>query len=313
LQYGAVMIVDPEEEFYPEEVAKLAEDVRRRGLGLLVFGEWYNVDVQAKMRFFDDNTRSWWTPITGGDGGWTQPAAVCESCCRKTMQRADPLDGCLLSMRPDTAMPTGRRLHAVLHSCSHCIRTFDCAHVGLGGSCSSSRPLLSWRSPKPKHWSCESTSPSAGGANIPALNELLEPFGVAFGDMVLEGQLPELAGDSPWYASGANIVRWPAAGWLHAAVLADKASEGGPSAAVQIPPWLHLVMPCTPRTATLPWRRLAGRLAQTGSNAWLTAAAPAIHCKGHGRAPEVVICGPFMLCVGRSTLLGCTWSMQPRR
>lgn len=67
LQYGAVMIVDPEEEVYPEEVAKLAADVRQRGLGLLVFGEWYNVDVQAKMRFFDDNTRSWWTPITGGE------------------------------------------------------------------------------------------------------------------------------------------------------------------------------------------------------------------------------------------------------
>lgn len=59
------MIVDPEEEYYPEEVAKLAEDVRKHGLGLLVFGEWYNTDVQAKMRFFDDNTRSWWTPITG--------------------------------------------------------------------------------------------------------------------------------------------------------------------------------------------------------------------------------------------------------
>jgi membrane-bound transcription factor site-1 protease len=68
---------------------------------------------------------------------------------------------------------------------------------------------------------------SAGGANLPALNELLEPYGVALGDMVLEGQLPELAGDAPWYASGANIVKWPAAGWLHAAVLADKASEGG--------------------------------------------------------------------------------------
>lgn len=65
LQYGAVLIVDPEEEFYPEEVVKLAQDVRKHGLGLLVFGEWYNADVQAKMRFFDDNTRSWWTPVTG--------------------------------------------------------------------------------------------------------------------------------------------------------------------------------------------------------------------------------------------------------
>jgi hypothetical protein len=70
---------------------------------------------------------------------------------------------------------------------------------------------------------------------------------VAFGDMVLEGQLPELAGDSPWYASGANIVKWPAAGWLHAAVLADKASEGGPRAPVDKPMLLN------PARSADPW------------------------------------------------------------
>ena len=36
-----------------------------KGLGLIVVGEWYNVDTMVKMRFFDDNTRSWWTPATG--------------------------------------------------------------------------------------------------------------------------------------------------------------------------------------------------------------------------------------------------------
>ena len=59
------MIVDPEEEFYAAEVAKVAADVSEHGMGLIVFAEWYNVDIMAKMRFFDDNTRSWWTPITG--------------------------------------------------------------------------------------------------------------------------------------------------------------------------------------------------------------------------------------------------------
>jgi len=34
-------------------------------MGLIVFGEWYNVDTMIKMKFFDDNTRSWWTPVTG--------------------------------------------------------------------------------------------------------------------------------------------------------------------------------------------------------------------------------------------------------
>ena len=64
-QYGNLLIVDPEEEFYAAEVAKVAADVSEHGLGLIIFAEWYNVDIMAKMRFFDDNTRSWWTPITG--------------------------------------------------------------------------------------------------------------------------------------------------------------------------------------------------------------------------------------------------------
>eukprot|EP00884_Botryococcus_braunii_P003885 jgi/Botrbrau1/13498/Bobra.0082s0091.1 len=127
-QYGALLIVDSEEEFYPEEVAKLMEDITERGLGLLVFAEWYNVDIMLKMKFFDDNTRSWWTPVTGG-------------------------------------------------------------------------------------------------GNVPALNDLLGPLGMAFGDAVLEGQIP-WAGEKVQYASGANIVRFPAGGYLHFGPLTDKASKG---------------------------------------------------------------------------------------
>ncbi|KAL3144492.1 hypothetical protein ABBQ32_004231 [Trebouxia sp. C0010 RCD-2024] len=127
-QYGALLMVDSEEEYYPEEISKLKSDVEKEGLGLIVFGEWYNVDTMIKMKFFDDNTRSWWTPVTGG-------------------------------------------------------------------------------------------------ANIPALNELLAPLGIAFGDAILEGQVP-LDPDKPYYASGANIVRFPAGGHLHSWQLADKATEG---------------------------------------------------------------------------------------
>ena len=57
--------MDGEEEYYPEEISKLKKDVEKEGLGLIVFGEWYNVDTMIKMKFFDDNTRSWWTPVTG--------------------------------------------------------------------------------------------------------------------------------------------------------------------------------------------------------------------------------------------------------
>lgn len=65
-QYGTLLLVDLEEEYFPEEIEKLRDDVINTGLGLAVFAEWYNVDTMVKMRFFDDNTRSWWTPVTGG-------------------------------------------------------------------------------------------------------------------------------------------------------------------------------------------------------------------------------------------------------
>ncbi|KAL8153195.1 hypothetical protein V2J09_010955 [Rumex salicifolius] len=65
-QYGTLLLVDLEEEYFEEEIEKLKDDVVNTGLGLIVFAEWYNVDTMIKMRFFDDNTRSWWTPVTGG-------------------------------------------------------------------------------------------------------------------------------------------------------------------------------------------------------------------------------------------------------
>ncbi|CAI5487675.1 unnamed protein product [Closterium sp. Naga37s-1] len=65
-EYGAVLMVDMEEEYHAEEIAKLHHDVTVLGLGLIVVGDWYHVPTMKHMRFFDDNTRSWWTPATGG-------------------------------------------------------------------------------------------------------------------------------------------------------------------------------------------------------------------------------------------------------
>ena len=28
--------------------------------------DWYNVEVMQKLRFYDENTRQWWMPDTGG-------------------------------------------------------------------------------------------------------------------------------------------------------------------------------------------------------------------------------------------------------
>ncbi|CAI7841397.1 unnamed protein product, partial [Closterium sp. NIES-54] len=63
-EYGALLMVDMEEEYYAEEIAKLHHDVTALGLGLIVVGDWYHVPTMKHMRFFDDNTRSWWTPAT---------------------------------------------------------------------------------------------------------------------------------------------------------------------------------------------------------------------------------------------------------
>nr|AUS89414.1 SITE-1 protease [Sesuvium portulacastrum] len=115
--YGTLLLVDLEDEFFEEEINKLKEDVLNTGLGLAVFAEWYNVDTIVKMRFFDDNTRSWWSPVTGG-------------------------------------------------------------------------------------------------SNVPALNDLLIPFGIAFGDKILNGDFT-IDGEQSRYASGANIIRFPAGGYVH--------------------------------------------------------------------------------------------------
>ncbi|XP_078431783.1 SITE-1 protease isoform X2 [Wolffia australiana] len=127
-RYGAVLIADAEEEYFQEEVKKLWDDVTRLGLGLLVFADWYNVESMVKMRFFDDNTRSWWTPITGG-------------------------------------------------------------------------------------------------ANVPAINDLLAPFGVAFGDKILSGDF-SLLEEQTNYASGTDVVRFPAGGYLHGFPLQDSSESG---------------------------------------------------------------------------------------
>lgn len=31
-----------------------------------MFADWYNVTVMQKVKFYDENTRQWWVPNTGG-------------------------------------------------------------------------------------------------------------------------------------------------------------------------------------------------------------------------------------------------------
>jgi subtilisin family serine protease len=65
-KYSTLLIVDPEEEYFPEEINKLHNDIHEHGLSVLVIAEWYNIPTMQKIKFFDDNTSRWWTPLTGG-------------------------------------------------------------------------------------------------------------------------------------------------------------------------------------------------------------------------------------------------------
>jgi membrane-bound transcription factor site-1 protease len=64
--YGALLMVDLEEEYSSEEIRKLREDVREKGLGVAVFAEWYHVPTMETLKFFDDNTHYDWHAVTGG-------------------------------------------------------------------------------------------------------------------------------------------------------------------------------------------------------------------------------------------------------
>ncbi|EFC47310.1 subtilisin-like serine peptidase [Naegleria gruberi] len=65
-KYSTLMIVDSEEEFTEKEREKLKEDVQVYGLSVAVFADWYSVPIMKHIKFFDDNTYTVWTPITGG-------------------------------------------------------------------------------------------------------------------------------------------------------------------------------------------------------------------------------------------------------
>jgi hypothetical protein len=54
------------QEYFPAEVDKLRQDVSAGGLSVVVLADWYSVKVMREVRFWDENTASWWTPETGG-------------------------------------------------------------------------------------------------------------------------------------------------------------------------------------------------------------------------------------------------------
>ncbi|KAJ8303002.1 hypothetical protein KUTeg_019398 [Tegillarca granosa] len=67
--------------------------------------------------------------------------------------------------------------------------------------------------------------PDTGGANVPAINDLLSPLGMAFSDQVYEGDF--LMGDHDmYYASGTSIAKFPEEGIIITQSLKDQGNTG---------------------------------------------------------------------------------------
>ena len=64
--YAALLIVDPEEEVFPEELVKIENDIREKGLSVMLITDWYDDQALVDAEFLDEDTRSKWFPVTGG-------------------------------------------------------------------------------------------------------------------------------------------------------------------------------------------------------------------------------------------------------
>ncbi len=60
------MIIDSEDFFFESERRFIRDLVVNDGIVLIAAAEWYNTEIMHDIRFEDHNTRSRWTPVTGG-------------------------------------------------------------------------------------------------------------------------------------------------------------------------------------------------------------------------------------------------------
>ena len=63
--FGTLLLVDPERDIGPHERGHLWAEVSR-GLSVVVFADWYDKATMDRIRFFDENTKASWAPLTGG-------------------------------------------------------------------------------------------------------------------------------------------------------------------------------------------------------------------------------------------------------
>lgn len=64
--YGTLLVIDPEDEYFNDEINKLYYDITENGLSLLLLSDWYNIQQINQIKFYDENTALWWNAATGG-------------------------------------------------------------------------------------------------------------------------------------------------------------------------------------------------------------------------------------------------------
>mmetsp|Transcript_1704 Transcript_1704/g.3008 ORF Transcript_1704/g.3008 Transcript_1704/m.3008 type:complete len:167 (-) Transcript_1704:1279-1779(-) len=64
--YGALLILDPEDYFSELEIWKLRRDVEEQGLSLVILADWYNEQIMQRSNFFNNNTFEVWKPVMAG-------------------------------------------------------------------------------------------------------------------------------------------------------------------------------------------------------------------------------------------------------
>lgn len=49
VNYGSLLVIDPEEEYFAEEIIKIENDITNYNLSIIIFADWYNVSVMKKV------------------------------------------------------------------------------------------------------------------------------------------------------------------------------------------------------------------------------------------------------------------------
>jgi membrane-bound transcription factor site-1 protease len=52
LNYGALLVIDPEDFFSRSEIEKVLYDVKQSSMGLVVVADWYNDKAMLKMKHY---------------------------------------------------------------------------------------------------------------------------------------------------------------------------------------------------------------------------------------------------------------------